>query len=224
MTARRSARLAALFPPGVEVFTLDDHGPAPDLMPAESDAVSGAVPKRRAEFARGRACARAALRELGIGSTEIPIGPDRAPIWPVGAIGSITHCDGLIAAAACRAERFAGIGLDAEPRGPLDPELIERIATDHELARAGASGLVPPAELPRLIFSAKEVVHKCVHPSTQIMLDFLDVVVTFDHATRVFEVEPAGAGAQALAELRRIDGRYWFDADHLVTAAVVRRV
>lgn len=225
MTARRSARLAALFPPGVEVFTLDDREPVPGLLPAESGAIADAVPKRRAEFARGRSCARAALHELGIGSEGgIPVGPDRAPVWPSGAIGSITHCDGLVAAAACRADRFVGIGLDAERRGPLDPRLVERIATDLELARAGESGLVPQAELPRLVFSAKEVVHKCIHPGTQIALAFLDVLVTFDHAHRAFAVEAVGAGARAIAELARIDGRYWFDADHLVTAGVVRRV
>lgn len=224
MTARRSAPLAALFPAGVVVFVADLREPVPLLEPVESAALSRAVPERRAEFARGRACARAGLADLGFDPVAIPMGPDRAPIWPGGSIGSITHCAGMIAAAVGRAERFSGIGLDAEPRGALEAGLADRIATAPERAAAGIDGLVPGPELPRLIFSAKEVVHKCAHPVSRITLDFLDVAIVFDHRRRAFRVEPASELARSIPALTQIEGRYWFDATHLVTAGCLLRV
>ncbi len=223
MTARRSAGLTALFPPGVEVFRFDGAETAPELMPGESLPGSGVLPRRRSEFARGRACARAGLHALGFGAPAVPVGPDRAPVWPAGVIGSITHCDGLVAAVVAQVEHFVGIGLDAEPRGPLESEIADRIATGEERALAAGSGPIPESELPRLLFSAKEVVHKCIHPRTQVMLGFLDVVVRFDHADRTFRVAAASDRARAVSELLRIEGRYGFDADHLMTGAVVRR-
>jgi 4'-phosphopantetheinyl transferase EntD len=59
--------------------------------PEEERHLRSAQPKRRAEFAAGRWCAREALRRLGA-----PVGPLHrtslgAPIWPEGFQGSITH-------------------------------------------------------------------------------------------------------------------------------------
>ncbi|WP_352542194.1 hypothetical protein [Mesorhizobium sp. M0018] len=54
-----------------------------------------ALPLRGAEFLAGRAMADAALQALGQLTTEIPIGPDRAPVWPKGSVGSITHARGI---------------------------------------------------------------------------------------------------------------------------------
>lgn len=218
MAAERSDTLAALFPTGVAVFTLGENDPAPEPLPAEVGAVQRAVPKRRAEFARGRACARAALASLGVPAQAIPVGPDRAPLWPGDAIGSITHCRGLVAAAVGRGGgRFRSLGLDAEPRESLEVDLAKRIATMDELEDAdGRSGL-PPDVLPRLIFSAKEVVHKCVHPLARQTLDFLDVAIVFDHDARAFSVEARTARAEALPEIAAIRGRYRVDDRHIVT-------
>ena len=49
--------------------------------------------KRLSDFATGRYCAMKALEQFGIQDAIIPIGEDRAPIWPEGIVGSISHCD-----------------------------------------------------------------------------------------------------------------------------------
>jgi 4'-phosphopantetheinyl transferase EntD len=219
----RSVTFEALFPDGVAVFRLGDDAVPPDPMPGETRTLTRAVPRRRAEFARGRACARAALGALGHGSKPIPVGPDRAPVWPEGVVGSITHCRGLVAAAVGPTAALRGLGLDAEPRAPIGAELARRIATDEERSTAGLSE-ADASLLPRLLFSAKEVVHKCIYPLVGVTLDFLDVAVTFDHARRRFSVSARSDRARAVSEIATIDGRYHIAAQHIVTGGAIIRV
>lgn len=220
-TPRRSATLAALFAGDVVVFTLDEGDPPPALHPEEVSAVARAVPGRRAEFARGRACARAAISALGLGRPAIPVGDARAPVWPEGVTGSITHCRGLVAAAVGRVPGIRSLGLDAEPRGALDADVAHRIAAADELARAAAGTGLPPDDAPRLVFSAKEVVHKCIHPLSGVVLDFLDVAIVFDGGAGAFAVEARSERARALAPLMMLRGRYRVDEAHVVTAGWV---
>ena len=55
----------------------------------------------------GRACARAALANLGQGEAVIGIDEAGAPLWPAGVVGSITHTKGYAAALVAKA-RFSG--------------------------------------------------------------------------------------------------------------------
>src|SRR5690606_10927778 len=60
-------------------------------------AVPGAS-KRQCEYLAGRLCARHALHRL-TGQADVPaVGEDRAPHWPAGVVGSITHSQGQAAA------------------------------------------------------------------------------------------------------------------------------
>src|SRR3979409_1002599 len=54
-------------------------------------ALRHATQKRQREFLAGRWCAEEALQCLGAGSTHVAMAKDRAPIWPDGVVGSITH-------------------------------------------------------------------------------------------------------------------------------------
>src|SRR5580704_7182950 len=78
-----------------------------ELSPAEVQSLGGAVEKRRREFITGRACARGALAQLGMGPVAIPSGERGEPCWPVGIVGSITHCAGYRACALARAGEIA---------------------------------------------------------------------------------------------------------------------
>ena len=96
MDPRRAHWIERLFPIGIVVCELDESLPAPALPAEEAAFVAQAVEKRRAEFARGRSCARAACATLGVSGQIIPVGQRRAPIWPASLVGSITHCRGLV--------------------------------------------------------------------------------------------------------------------------------
>lgn len=156
-----------------------DHVP---LYPQEAVSVAKAVPKRRAEHAAGRACARAALSALGHQPGPIPRDAERgAPLWPTGIVGSITHCDGYRAAAVARATDVLAIGIDAEPHGPLPDGVLDVIlATPEERAALAAlSAAVPQTRWDRLLFSAKETVYKAWYPYHRRMLGFKEAELLF---------------------------------------------
>src|SRR4051812_41020395 len=92
---------------------------APNLPPAPPKAVA----RRRAEFLAGRYAAAMALEALGCPSPwEVGRREDRAPSWPAGFVGSITHGGGLVAAALARSDDCAGIGIDVELVVPPEGE------------------------------------------------------------------------------------------------------
>jgi 4'-phosphopantetheinyl transferase EntD len=158
--------IADILPP--EVAAAESTGPeqpGPGLWPAEEAQVRSAGPRRRAEFAAGRACARAALAELGVPAAPVLAGRAGEPRWPAGVTGSITHCAGYRACAVARIADVAGVGIDAEPDAGLPAGLIESVAGRAEqawIARLAAS--VPAVCWDRLLFSAKEAVGKLWYP------------------------------------------------------------
>lgn len=93
--------------------------------------------RRRSEFLAGRAHARAALTELGVNDLELPAGPDRAPLWPDGVTGSITHASkhecSYVAAAVGRSEVLSGIGIDVEFISAIHPKTWRQFLTRREL-------------------------------------------------------------------------------------------
>ena len=154
-----------------------------ELRPEEEAAVSGAVPKRRLEFERGRACARVALRRAGGPDVAIPVGPAREPVWPDGFRGAITHAGEVVAAAVVSSEEYRGIGIDIEVAQKLEPGVRELVLTPAE--RGGGSDAVGPDAAGSaaagsdavLLFSAKEAVHKAVFPYSRVWLDLSEVSV-----------------------------------------------
>ncbi|MBO0877952.1 MAG: 4'-phosphopantetheinyl transferase, partial [Pseudonocardia sp.] len=88
------------------------------LWPEEAAHIGHAVPRRRDEYACVRHCARQGLAALGIAPAAILSGSRREPLWPPGAVGSMTHCAGYRAAAVARASDVAAVGIDAEPHEP----------------------------------------------------------------------------------------------------------
>ncbi len=138
------------------------------LAPAEIPAMARAIPSRRAEFAAGRDAARRAMRRLGLPAMAVPMRPDRAPLWPEGLCGSISH-DADLAVAVVR--RGAGaLGLDIEPATPLDPALWSEIASTDEIGQPVPG--VGPGQIARLVFAAKEAAYKAQYPASGRVLGF----------------------------------------------------
>jgi 4'-phosphopantetheinyl transferase EntD len=173
LAARVHERLAALLPPGVASAVRDPADPV-ELHPEEAPYVARAVEKRQREFASGRACARRAMAELGLEPRAIPTGSRREPLWPDGVVGSVTHTAGFCAAAVTIRAAYAGIGIDAEPDGPLSEAVMERVCGPGELGAASGLGL-DRATFARVVFSAKEAVYKCQFPASGAYLGFHDV-------------------------------------------------
>ncbi len=161
------AALLALFPPGVAVAVEPvREGSDDDLRPEERTAISGAVPRRRAEFAGGRRAACRCLAGLGHEPVALPVGEDRAPVWPDGICGAISHAGGIAVAVA---RRGGMLGVDIEEDAGLEAELWPLICGIDELA---ALPEFDRGRWVRHVFSAKEAVYKAQDPKRRALFGF----------------------------------------------------
>jgi 4'-phosphopantetheinyl transferase EntD len=182
--------------------------------------VERAVSKRQREFARGRWCARRALEQLGVPPATIPVGAQRQPVWPDGVVGSITHCDGFVAAAVCTSQTLFALGIDVEPRKALPVDVRSIVLTANELGRPGPDG-AHGEEWDTVAFCAKEAIHKCINPSTGVTLDFLDVEVDL-LPTGEFRASLVGRSVDLAPVFDRLQGRYGLSPTHVAAVATIQ--
>lgn len=209
------AAAAALFDRAVAVAVADPHQAQQPIWAEEARFVAQAVAKRQAEFAAGRNAARAAMRKLGGRNAAVPAGPDRAPQWPIGWHGSITHNDRWCLAAVTRGA--AHLGVDIEAATPLNPDLLSTICSPEERARIAGSDQAMQA---KVIFSAKEAAYKAQFPLTGVLFGFdhLDIVIAPDSGQfQARFVRPAGQFAAG----DRLQGRFALVQGHIVTAVTI---
>ncbi|MFZ5896899.1 MAG: 4'-phosphopantetheinyl transferase family protein [Myxococcota bacterium] len=169
--------LHGLLPDDVKTAWGDPRDDAPLALPAEEALIERAVDKRKREFRKARACARALLAEFGVHDFALLSGAQREPVWPEGIVGSVTHTDALCAVAVGTRVRYAGIGIDVESDAEMTAAVAERVANREELLQASASSGLEPLRSAKLIFSAKEAFYKCQFCVTQRFLGFKDVFV-----------------------------------------------
>lgn len=132
-----------------------------------------AVPKRRSEFLAGRICAGLALRAAG---QPVHVGrTGRAPIWPRGVTGSISHSDSR--AIAVVSLTHSAVGVDCETIMPdaLAQKLRAEIIGDTEAQLCPQA--MPFANFLTLVFSAKEAFYKALSQQFVTIPAFLDVTL-----------------------------------------------
>ena len=164
-------------------FTVNDK--VHFLTEVEKKLTLGFSLKRLADFSTGRYCAIKALEQLGIQDAIIPIGEDRAPIWPEGIVGSISHCDSLTGAIVAKSSDHISLGLDIEEIGRVTSDLWDLVFTENEknyLFRLSDEDILVQSTA---IFSIKEAFYKFQHPLTKTFLDFLDVEVVMPGLNQV---------------------------------------
>lgn len=163
---------------------------------------------RHSEFATARACARAALADLGI-DAAIPRGERGAPVWPAGTTGSISHTRGFCLAVA--AESKAVLGLDVEEIARIRPNIERRILVASEQERAASLAADDRAREVAAIFAAKEAFYKAHHQIEPRYLGF-DVVEVILDGDRVGFAPGSGQVRPELihaasGHLKIVDGR-----------------
>lgn len=197
--------------------------PAPEPMKEEQVAISGAVKKRKHEFAAGRACARTAMRALGHPESAVPMGGDRVPIWPPALVGSITHSQSRCAAAlALRSAGYVSIGLDIEPLEPLDVMLVEDLCTPSERRWLERQSRTSRGYWLRALFCAKECAYKAQYAITHRLIGFQDVAIAFHAVENVFsahfQIELDGL------ERRPVPGRLRTGYGHVAAGIAIRNL
>lgn len=146
------------------------------LLPVELPLLEGRTPRRRDEFSSGRYCARRAMAARGMPEGPVSIGADRAPVWPSGMKGSLTHSRQLVGAAV--SESLLGLGIDLEHFGRLSRRAAERILTAAEIQELDADGEVGFLHRATILFSAKEAVYKAIYPMAGLYVGYREVQIT----------------------------------------------
>ncbi|RZO58716.1 MAG: 4'-phosphopantetheinyl transferase superfamily protein [Sandaracinaceae bacterium] len=148
-----------------------------ELTAAERAAVARASIKRQREFATARVLARAGLARLGIEGFELLNREDRAPIWPDGIAGSISHCDTRAFVAVADRAMVGTVGVDVEHRDELARRLWRHTMLPEEIAWLDTRAEVERGRLALALFSAKEALYKAQYPWSETFMGF--------HALRV---------------------------------------
>jgi enterobactin synthetase component D len=187
------------------------------------DELGRAGPRRLAEYVAGRWCALAAIRACEPRfDGQIPI-DDRAPRWPSGIVGSITHTTHFAWAVVAPSTQLRGIGVDAESLPSADGvAAIRSVATSPDDAPP-ATDRIDEATHYALLFSAKESLFKCLHPIVRRMFWYEDAGVSFDHDARRFR---AVLRVDLDAEFRRgveLTGSYVVTDGRVHTAMILPR-
>jgi 4'-phosphopantetheinyl transferase EntD len=171
LAGRVTASLRQILPVGAialaRAITPSDAGL---LRPEELEDFGEAVPKVLAQSGAARAAARALLVERGQLPATLRRGASRAPLWPVGIVGSLSHTATIAAAAIAPEAALSGLGIDLEHVQVLDPALAAMILTEREAQTVEGRTLEV-----QMHFCIKEAVFKAVHPLDGIFLDFKDV-------------------------------------------------
>jgi len=214
--AEITAALRALFDLPVAVAVTRPNAVHPPLLAGEAAHLARARPLRIAEFTAGRSAARQAMQQLGMAPQPILTAPDRAPIWPAGLVGSISHCADWCVAVLAESRIYASIGVDIEDASPLPDEPAAEICSPTERARANGENDT------KRIFCAKEAAYKAQYPLTGALFGFdrLEVLLNADGS---FDAR----FTQDTKGFRRGDslpGRVLSVADHLVTGVAIGQI
>lgn len=223
--ARSAPRIAALFPRGVAAFEAQGPCSANCLFDVELPSISRALEPRVSEFAAGRVCARGALEQVGHSPGPIPAGADRAPIWPQGFTGSISHSDGYCVGVASKVKNayqesgVSALGVDIERMGRVVPELWPQLMRDEELSRLQTLSARERDVSATLIFSAKEAFYKAQYSLTGTWVDFGDAAIEL--LIDSFVVHVKNTALPIAQHSRTFKGRYFVSAEQVVTALAI---
>lgn len=193
------------------------------LMIPFPDTLQPAVTKRRADYLAGRYAAHQLLREAGC-HHAVEVGTDRAPVWPTGWQGSISHTEKWAIAILAPLRLNLSLGVDIET---LRPEVMSEIATTFttisERAVLAASGL--PYETALLIaFSAKESLFKALYPQVRYIFDFdAAKVCALNSHYNHFILELTRQLAPGLHAGHRVTGHYLTNEEGVITLIVAER-
>ncbi|MBN3189188.1 4'-phosphopantetheinyl transferase superfamily protein [Pectobacterium brasiliense] len=189
----------------------------PLMSPPFPDILKSAVVKRRAEYLAGRYAARQLLQEVGCNGV-VATGSDRAPIWPTGWLGSISHTETWAIAILTPHHFSVGLGVDIET---FCPEKMREIAT--AFTTPDERGVLAASRLPfetalLIVFSAKESLFKALYPLVQQIFGFEAAkLCELDAHNNRFTMELTRQLAPNLRAGYRTTGHYLIGQDGVTT-------
>ncbi|MCY4766017.1 4'-phosphopantetheinyl transferase family protein [Klebsiella aerogenes] len=180
-------------------------------------ALAGAVVKRKAEYLAGRYCAHYLLRQAGC-LEPVLSAADRAPVWPAGWRGSVSHSEDIAIAVVIAEADGLYPGVDIEH---LQPEIMlesaDMFVSKTEQTLLSCCGLDMEWAL-LLAFSAKESLFKALYPRVQQMFDFdAAAIVALDPVNQRFTLRLNKTLSDAFAAGSPFSGEYHFSEGTVLT-------
>lgn len=176
-------------------------------------------PERKKDFILGRLCASRAY-ELCTGkellSLEIESG-GRAPLWPLGSVGSISHSKHIVGAVVADSNKVLGLGVDFETKARVKLSMAKMITTKEDIT---SHAELSEIDVLTIIFSAKESLYKALYPKVKKFFGFeVAAVTSIDVNEGSFKIEliiplnlEYGPGARSI-----FLGRFSFNEKSLMT-------
>jgi enterobactin synthetase component D len=145
---------------------------------------------RQIEFIGGRKVACDLLQKMGCNVESIGVS-NGLPIWPFGFIGSISHCENVVAVAVASLKNCRGVGLDVERiADPCLSNELSEICVGMDEVNLFSEIRLPKSVKYTLAFSAKEAIFKCIFPIDKTFIDFDDLhILNVDLDVRVVRVK-----------------------------------
>jgi 4'-phosphopantetheinyl transferase EntD len=184
----------------------------------EAAAVVRAIARRQCEFATGRRLAHRLLAELGLDRGALLPEPSRAPAWPEGARGSISHGAGRCLVAVAPAALVRDLGVDLEEDAALPRRLWSLVLRPEEQAALESQGEAG-GRLAQAVFSAKEATYKALARELGRVLEFREVRIRLDPSAGSFQAELLAPEALRLAPAP-LAGRCLWGEGRVITALV----
>jgi len=187
--------------------------------------MSRAVQKRKAEYIAGRYCARKSLAAININNQTVESSEDRAPIWPQGVIGSITHSSGYASAVVAKKGELRGIGIDSEKciKDKTSRNISSHILTENETFEANTHVAANEHLYLTLVFSAKESIYKCLNPLVKQFFDFKHAEIHFDReSNNQFSYRLLKTLNEEFCNGYQGSGQFFVHDDFIHTATVLR--
>jgi 4'-phosphopantetheinyl transferase EntD len=126
--------------------------------------IARAALRRKADYLAGRAITLAAMTALDVPPAPVATAPSRAPIWPDGLAGSISHARGRCACLLSQDTNHSyGIDTEAIAQGKSLTAILSETLTASERVTI-TQGPLSPATNATLAFSAKEALFKALYP------------------------------------------------------------
>lgn len=207
--------LDQMLPPGVAAFA--DQITDRDILfeySEEEEQLINAVLKRRNEFIAGRRCARKALSEIGLAPRALVPDENRAPQWPNGVMGSISHSGKLCCAVVAHSRAIACLGVDLEMTNRISSGVIKRVVHPWEKAFVNDN-----QTRGSLIFSVKEAFFKAQFPVWKIWPNFDDLAFQEGGAAGQLELTKAAEHLPGSlhSALKKMHFRYAFFDGYVLT-------
>jgi len=180
--------------------------------------IKNSVIKRRAEFFAGRLCANKAMNFLGVLNKQVAISPTRAPLWPDGLMGSISHTGNYAIAIVASVDKVSLIGVDMEMR---HPEVF--LCISDQFTSAQERFFLQKKEIPYdlallITFSAKESLYKALWPEVNSFFDFSAAeIINIDNHNQAFQLKLTNSLTKKFQSGAVFSGKYYIIEETIIT-------